>query len=376
MASDTAFWNFLSNGFLFLTWKNLVMIAIGLVLMVLAIVREYEPVLLLPIGFGCVLANLGMAASADGDGFLSVLYRAGIQSELFPLLIFIGVGGMIDFSPLLSQPHLALLGAAGQFGIFGILLLATAMGFDLNEAASIGVIGAIDGPTAIYVAGRLAPHMLAPIAVAAYSYMSLIPIIQPPIMKLLTTRKERLIRMQYSPIPISKTALIIFPIAVTIAISILAPSAAPLIAALMLGNLLKESGVVERLNQSAQNEIINISTLFLGLTIGATMTAESFLNLDTLFILALGLLAFVLDTVMGLLFGKLMALITGGRINPLIGACGISAFPMAGRLSAKMAQDEDFENFILMHAMGANTAGQLGSVIAGGLLLTLMITLN
>ena len=372
MASDTAFWNFLSNGFLFLTWKNLVMIAIGLVLIVLAIVREYEPVLLLPIGFGCVLANLGMAASADGDGFLSVLYRAGIQSELFPLLIFIGVGGMIDFSPLLSQPHLALLGAAGQFGIFGILLLATAMGFDLNEAASIGVIGAIDGPTAIYVAGRLAPHMLAPIAVAAYSYMSLIPIIQPPIMKLLTTRKERLIRMQYSPIPISKTALIIFPIAVTIAISILAPSAAPLIAALMLGNLLKESGVVERLNQSAQNEIINISTLFLGLTIGATMTAESFLNLDTLFILALGLLAFVLDTVMGLLFGKLMALITGGRINPLIGACGISAFPMAGRLSAKMAQDEDFENFILMHAMGSNTAGQLGSVIAGGLLLALV----
>lgn len=376
MASDTVFWNFLSNGFLFLTWKNLVMIAIGLVLMVLAIVREYEPVLLLPIGFGCVLANLGMAASADGDGFLSVLYRAGIQSELFPLLIFIGVGGMIDFSPLLSQPHLALLGAAGQFGIFGILLLATALGFDLNEAASIGVIGAIDGPTAIYVAGRLAPHMLAPIAVAAYSYMSLIPIIQPPIMKLLTTRKERLIRMEYAPIPISKTTLIIFPIAVTIAISILAPSAAPLIAALMLGNLLKESGVVERLNQSAQNEIINISTLFLGLTIGATMTAESFLNLDTLFILALGLLAFVLDTVMGLLFGKLMTLITGGRINPLIGACGISAFPMAGRLSAKMAQDEDFENFILMHAMGANTAGQLGSVIAGGLLLTLMITLN
>jgi len=376
LASDTVFWNFLSNGFLFLTWKNLVMIAIGLVLMVLAIVREYEPVLLLPIGFGCVLANLGMAASADGDGFLSVLYRAGIQSELFPLLIFIGVGGMIDFSPLLSQPHLALLGAAGQFGIFGILLLATALGFDLNEAASIGVIGAIDGPTAIYVAGRLAPHMLAPIAVAAYSYMSLIPIIQPPIMKLLTTRKERLIRMEYAPIPISKTTLIIFPIAVTIAISILAPSAAPLIAALMLGNLLKESGVVERLNQSAQNEIINISTLFLGLTIGATMTAESFLNLDTLFILALGLLAFVLDTVMGLLFGKLMTLITGGRINPLIGACGISAFPMAGRLSAKMAQDEDFENFILMHAMGANTAGQLGSVIAGGLLLTLMITLN
>ena len=368
------FLDIFSEGFLFLDWKNLVMLSIGLMLIYLAIRKEYEPVLLLPIGFGCVLANLGMAALADGEGFLSVLYRAGIQSELFPLLIFIGVGGMIDFSPLLSQPHLALLGAAGQFGIFGTLILATALGFNLNESASIGVIGAIDGPTAIYVASKLAPHMLGPIAVAAYSYMSLIPIIQPPIMKLLTTRKERLIRMEYAPIPISKKALIIFPIAVTIAISLLAPSAAPLIAALMLGNLLKESGVVDRLNKSAQNEIINVSTLFLGLTIGATMTAQSFLNLQTLFILALGLLAFVLDTVMGLLFGKLMALVTGGKINPLIGACGISAFPMAGRLSAKMAQDEDFENFILMHAMGSNTAGQLGSVIAGGLLLSLVMS--
>lgn len=352
------------------------MIAAGLVLIYLAIVKEYEPVLLLPIGFGCVLANLGMAASSDGEGFLSVLYRAGIESELFPLLIFIGVGGMIDFSPLLAQPHLALLGAAGQFGIYAILIIAKWMGFSLNEAASIGVIGAIDGPTAIFVAGKLAPHMLAPIAVAAYSYMSLIPIIQPPVMKLLTTRKERLIRMDYAPKPVSKKALIIFPIAVTIIISILAPTAAPLIAALMLGNLLKESGVVDRLNKSAQNEIINISTLFLGLTIGGTMTAESFLNLATLKILALGLLAFIIDTITGLLFGKLMAWVTGGKINPLIGACGISAFPMAGRLSAKMAQDEDFENFILMHAMGANTAGQLGSVIAGGLLLSLVLALQ
>ncbi len=352
------------------------MIAAGLVLIYLAIVKEYEPVLLLPIGFGCVLANLGMAASSDGEGFLSVLYRAGIESELFPLLIFIGVGGMIDFSPLLAQPHLALLGAAGQFGIYAILIIAKWMGFSLNEAASIGVIGAIDGPTTIFVAGKLAPHMLAPIAVAAYSYMSLIPIIQPPVMKLLTTRKERLIRMDYAPKPVSKKALIIFPIAVTIIISILAPTAAPLIAALMLGNLLKESGVVDRLNKSAQNEIINISTLFLGLTIGGTMTAESFLNLATLKILALGLLAFIIDTITGLLFGKLMAWVTGGKINPLIGACGISAFPMAGRLSAKMAQDEDFENFILMHAMGANTAGQLGSVIAGGLLLSLVLALQ
>jgi sodium ion-translocating decarboxylase beta subunit len=362
-----------AGNFFALSWGNVIMISIGLILIFLAIVKQYEPVLLLPIGFGCVLANLGMAATPTGEGFLSVLYRAGIESELFPLLIFIGVGGMIDFSPLLSIPYLALLGAAGQFGIYGTLLIATALGFNLNEAASIGVIGAIDGPTAIFVAGKLAPHMLAPIAVAAYSYMSLIPIIQPPVMKILTTRKERLIRMEYAPKVISKTALIIFPIMVTIIISILAPDAAPLIAALMLGNLLKESGVVERLNQSAQNEIINIATLFLGLTIGATMTAESFLQLDTLLILGLGLLAFIIDTIAGLLFGKLMAFITGGKINPLIGACGISAFPMAGRLSAKMAQDEDFENFILMHAMGSNTAGQLGSVIAGGLLLSLVI---
>ena len=359
-----------------LSTGNFVMIVVGLVLIILAIVKEYEPVLLLPIGFGCILANLGMAASATGDGFLSVLYRAGIQSELFPLLIFIGVGGMIDFSPLLAQPKMALLGAAGQFGIYGTLILATLLGFKLNEAASIGVIGAIDGPTAIYVAGRLAPELLAPIAVAAYSYMSLVPIIQPPVMKLLTTRKERLIRMEYAPRAVPKSALIIFPIAVTILISLLAPTAAPLIAALMLGNLLRESGVVERLNKSAQNEIINIATLFLGLTIGGTMTADSFLRLETLKILGLGLLAFILDTAAGVLFGKLMAFFSGGKINPLIGACGISAFPMAGRLSAKMAQDEDFENFILMHAMGSNTAGQLGSVIAGGLLLTLVLALQ
>lgn len=353
-------------------WGNLVMIAVGVVLIYLAIVKEYEPVLLLPIGFGCILANLGMAATTNGDNFLSVLYRAGIQTELFPLLIFVGVGGMIDFSPLLAQPKMVLMGAAGQFGIYGTLILATLLNFNINQAASIGVIGAIDGPTAIFVAGKLAPDLLAPIAVAAYSYMSLIPIIQPPIMKLLTTRKERLIRMEYSPRPVSKTVRIIFPISVTIAVSLLAPQAAPLIAALMLGNFLKESGVVDRLNKSAQNEIINISTLFLGLTIGATMTAQNFLRLDTLMIMVLGLLAFILDTVAGLLFGKLMAFISRGKINPLIGACGISAFPMAGRLSAKMAQDEDFENFILMHAMGSNTAGQLASVIAGGLLLTLV----
>lgn len=354
------------------SWKNIVMILVGLILIYLAIKKEYEPVLLLPIGFGCILANLGMAATADGTGFLSVLYRAGIQTELFPLLIFIGVGGMIDFSPLLAQPKMALLGAAGQFGIFATLILAILLGFDLKQAASIGSIGAIDGPTAIFVSGKLAPELLAPIAVAAYSYMSLVPIIQRPVMKLLTTRKERLIRMEYAPRTVSKQALIIFPIAVTVVVSLIAPEAAPLIAALMLGNLLKESGVVDRLNKSAQNEIINIATLFLGLTIGGTMQAESFLQVTTLKVLGLGLIAFILDTAMGLLFGKIMAFFSGEKINPLIGACGISAFPMAGRLSAKMAQDEDFDNFILMHAMGANTAGQLASVIAGGLLLTLV----
>jgi oxaloacetate decarboxylase beta subunit len=313
-----------------------------------------------------------MAATPDGEGFMSVLYRAGIETELFPLLIFIGVGGMIDFSPLLAQPKMALLGAAGQFGIFGTLILAILLGFELPQAAAIGSIGAIDGPTAIFVSEKLAPELLAPIAVAAYSYMSLVPIIQTPIMKLLTTRKERLIRMEYAPREVSKTALIIFPIAVTIFVSLIAPDAAPLIAALMLGNLLKESGVVDRLNKSAQNEIINMATLFLGLTIGGTMQADSFLQVETLKILALGLLSFAMDTTMGVLFGKLMSFFSGGKINPLIGACGISAFPMAGRLSAKMAQDEDFENFILMHAMGANTGGQLASVIAGGLLLTLV----
>ncbi|NMC28713.1 MAG: sodium ion-translocating decarboxylase subunit beta [Pelolinea sp.] len=354
------------------TWKNAIMILVGLILIYLAIKKEYEPVLLLPIGFGCILANLGMAATADGTGFLSVLYRAGIQTELFPLLIFVGVGGMIDFSPLLAQPKMALLGAAGQFGIFGTLVLAVLLGFNIKEAAAIGSIGAIDGPTAIFVSGKLAPELLAPIAVAAYSYMSLVPIIQRPVMKLLTTRKERRIRMEYAPRAVSKQALIIFPIVVTIVVSLIAPEAAPLIAALMLGNLLKESGVVDRLNKSAQNEIINVSTLFLGLTIGGTMQAGSFLQVATLKVLGLGLIAFILDTIMGLLFGKLMAFFSKGKINPLIGACGISAFPMAGRLSAKMAQDEDFDNFILMHAMGANTAGQLASVIAGGLLLTLV----
>ncbi len=301
----------------------------------------------------------------------AVLYQAGIATELFPLLIFVGVGAMIDFSPLLAQPQLALLGAAGQFGIFGTLLLASWMGFPLNEAASIGVIGAIDGPTSIFVASQLAPRLLAPIAVAAYSYMSLIPIIQPPLMRLLTTPRERRIRMEYTPRPVSRRALVLFPILVTVLVGLLVPKAAPLIGALMFGNLLRESRVVDRLSQAAQNELLNITTLLLGLTIGATMEGSAFLRWDTLGIMALGLAAFVLDTAAGLTFGKALCALSRGRINPLIGAAGISAFPMAGRLAAKMAREEDHQNFLLMHAMGANTAGQLASVIAGGILLAL-----
>lgn len=363
----------LLKGILHFTWGNAVMITAALVLIYLAVFKEIEPVLLLPIGFGCLLANIPLAGmTASVEGMMGVLYKAGIATELFPLLIFVGVGAMIDFSPLLAQPKMALLGAAGQFGIFGTLILAILIGFPLNQAASIGVIGAIDGPTSIFVATKLAPELLAPIAVAAYSYMSLIPIIQPPLMKLMTTKKERMIHMDYAPKPVSQKALLFFPVILTLVVGLLVPEATPLISMLMLGNLLKASGVVDRLSKAAQNEIINIATLFLGLAIGATMDAASFLNLATIKIMGLGLIAFALDTVAGLLFGKLMAVLSGYKINPLIGAAGISAFPMAGRLVAKMANDEDNDNFILMHAMGANTAGQLGSVIAGGILLSIV----
>ena len=284
------------------TLGNALMITAALILMYLAVFKEIEPVLLLPIGFGCLLANIPLADMTAAEGIMGVLYKAGIKTELFPLLIFIGVGAMIDFSPLLAQPRMVLLGAAGQFGIFGTLLLAIALGFPLNQAASIGVIGAIDGPTSIFVATKLAPELLAPIAVAAYSYMSLIPIIQPPLMRVLTTKRERLVQMDYAPRPISQQTINLFPVVLTLVVSLLVPEATPLISMLMLGNLLKVSGVVDRLSKAAQNEIINISTLFLGLAIGATMNARAFLNIDTGMILLLGLIAFILDTVAGLLF--------------------------------------------------------------------------
>ena len=299
---------FLLEAFQIFSLKNLVMILAGGLLIYLAIKKDFEPMLLLPIGFGAILANLpltGITNAAEG-GFLGVLYQAGIKTELFPLLIFIGIGAMTDFGPLLENPKMAILGAAGQIGIFGTLLLALSIGFDLSEAASIGIIGAIDGPTAIYVSSRLAPHLLGPIAVTAYTYMSLVPIIQPPVMRLLTTEKERKVRMPYTEKPVSKTVKILFPILVTIIISLLSPKASPLIATLMFGNLMRESGVVERLSKSAQNEIANVTTIFLGLTVGSTMSGDSFIQSETLLILGMGLLAFVLDTMGGVFVGKLI----------------------------------------------------------------------
>jgi oxaloacetate decarboxylase beta subunit len=360
------------EGLTAVTWQNLAMIAIGLGLISLAIVKEYEPLLLLPIGAGAILTNLPLSPLVGEDGLLSILYDIGVENELFPLLIFIGIGALTDFGPLLENPKMVLLGAAGQFGIFLTLILALLLGFTRDEAASIGIIGAIDGPTSIYVSGELAPHLLGPITVAAYSYMSLVPIIMPPIMRLLTTKAERQIRMPYSQREISRRTRILFPIIVTIGVGLLVPFATPLIGMLMLGNLMRESRVVERLTHASANELANVVTLFLGLAIGSTMSGEAFLRPSTLIILGLGLLAFVLDTATGVLFGKLMNLFTRGQFNPLIGAAGISAFPMAARVVQKEAAKEDFENFVLMHAMGANAAGQVASVVAGGVLLALM----
>jgi oxaloacetate decarboxylase beta subunit len=358
-----------------LTWKMLVMIAIGFILLYLAIARDMEPVLLLPIGFGAILTNLPLTGIASPEGLLGKLYEVGIQTEIFPLLLFIGLGAMTDFGPLLENPGMALLGAAGHLGIFATILLALGVGLNLNEAGAIAVIGTMDGPTAIFVASRIAPGLLAPITVVAYSYMALVPIIQPPVMRLLTTDAERKVRMPYSRQEVSKTARILFPIIVTIFVSLLAPVASPLIATIMFGNLMRESGVVDGLTNTAKSELANITTIFLGLAVGSRMTGEAFIQWETLAILGLGLFAFVLDMAGGVLFGKLLYVLSGKRFNPLIGAAGISAFPMSARVVQRIGQEYDMENYLLMHAMGANVAGQLGSVIAGGLVLSIISTL-
>ena len=351
---------------------HVIMIVVGSLLLYLGISKGYEPLLLLPIGFGAILVNIPLAGMMDEHGFLRFFYDNGVLTEVFPLLIFVGIGAMTDFQPLLENPKIILLGAAGQFGIFLTLLLALALGFNKLDAIAVAVIGACDGPTAIYVSSKFAPHLLGAVSVAAYSYMSLVPLIQPPIMRLLTTDKERKIAMGVVKQPVSKTAKIIFPIVVTIVASILAPLGAALIGTVMLGNLMRESGVVDRLKSAAENEIANIVTLLLGLAIGGTMQADKFLRSETLLVLLLGLIAICLDTAVGVLFGKVMCVLTGGKINPLIGAAGISAFPMSARVVQAEGQKYNKKSYLLMHAMSANAGGQIGSVIAAAVMLSVL----
>jgi oxaloacetate decarboxylase beta subunit len=356
-----------------MTWREAVMLAVGGLLIYLAVKKQYEPVLLLPIGFGAILSNIPGSSAVGPHGFLTKLYDAGITTELFPLLIFIGIGAMVDFGPLFEQPSMLFFGAAAQMGIFLTMALAVVLGFGLKEAASIGIIGAADGPTAIYVATRFAPNLLAPISVAAYSYMSLVPIIQPPVVKALTTRNERRIRMEPAKSKqISQRTRILFPILITLVAGLVAPISLALVGTLMFGNLLRESGVVDRLSKTAQNELANLVTLLLGITIGSTMTASEFLKPTTLLIIGMGLAAFVLDTAGGVLFAKVLNLFLKSKVNPMIGACGISAFPMSARVIHKMAQHEEPGNFILMQAVSANAAGQIASIIAGAMILALV----
>jgi carboxybiotin decarboxylase len=352
---------------------HVIMLVIACLLLYLGIEKGYEPLLLVPIGFGAILVNIPLADMMGKEGFLRFFYDAGVLTEVFPLLIFIGIGAMTDFQPLLQNPKIILLGAAGQFGIFLTLLLALALGMEKLDAVAVSIIGACDGPTAIYVSSKFAPHMLGAISVAAYSYMSLVPLIQPPIMRALTTEKERKIVMGAAKSqPISKATKIVFPIVVTIFASILAPKGAPLIGTVMLGNLMRESGCVDRLKSASENEITNIVTLLLGLCIGATMEADKFLQAQTLLVLALGFIAISLDTAVGVLFGKAMCLLTGGKINPLIGAAGISAFPMSARVVQVEGQKYNRKSYLLMHAMSANAGGQIGSVIAAAVMLSVL----
>ncbi len=357
--------DFLYTGVMNISWQMLVMWAIGAVLIYLAIAKDMEPTLLLPMGFGAILVNLPFSGAIET---LTTLYNAGIANELFPLILFIGIGAMIDFGPLLSNPKLMIFGAAAQFGIFLTLCLAS-MFFDILDAASIAVIGAADGPTSIVVANKLGSQYLGAIMVAAYSYMALVPIIQPPVIKALTTKKERLIRMEYKQTSVSKTTKIMFPIIITVIAGLVAPESVSLVGFLMFGNLIRECGVLNSLSETAQKVLANLITIFLGITIATKMQADLFLRIDTLVIMGLGLFAFIFDTAGGVLFAKLINLFAKKKINPMIGAAGISAFPMSGRVVHKMGLKEDPQNFLLMHSIGVNVSGQIASVIAGGLIL-------
>lgn len=359
------------------TWQQCVMYVIGAVLIFLAIKKKMEPTLLLPLGFGAILVNLplsGAVTQGDEVGALDILFNAGIANELFPLLLFIGIGAMIDFGPLLSNPKLMIFGAAAQFGIFFTLSLASLLGFDLKDAASIAIIGAADGPTSIFVAQYFDSKYIGAIMVAAYSYMALVPIVQPPVIKLLTTKKERLIRMPYKPQSVSKIAKILFPIVITAITGLVSPKSVVLIGFLMFGNLIRECGVLDSLSETAQKVLANLVTIFLGITIASRMRSEDFLTLETLMIIGLGLVAFIFDTAGGVIFAKVLNLFLpkSKKINPMIGAAGISAFPMSARVVHQMGLKEDNQNFLLMHSIGVNVSGQIASVIAGGMILNLI----
>ncbi len=357
---------------------SLIMLMIAAIMFYLAIVKEVEPLLLLPIAFGCLLVNLPLSEVMGADGVLKVFYDFGIGNELFPLLIFVGIGSMTDFTPLLANPKLLLFGAAGQLGIFFTLLLALALGFSKEEAVSVAMIGACDGPTVIYVSnmfaglGKIPTAMVGALAVAAYSYMALVPIIQPPIMRMMTTEKERAVKMPSVKGKVSKAVLILFPILVTVITGIIAPKGLPLMGMIMLGNFMKVSGVVTRLTKASENEIANIATLFLGLAIGGTMYGPDFLKMGTLMVFGLGLIAIIVDTAGGILLGKIWYVLSGGKVNPLVGAAGISAYPMAARLVQNEGQRWNKQNYLLMHAMGANTGGQIGSVMAAAIMLSVL----
>lgn len=371
----------LLKGILGLSYTHIIMWIIGGILIWLAVKYDYEPALLLPIGFGAILANIPHSSAVSdepgAEGWLLTLYNAGIANELFPVLIFIAIGAMCDFAPLIRRPSVMLFAAAAQFGIFATAIGATFLGFSFPHASSIGIIGAADGPTTIYVASRYAVELLGPLSVAAYCYMSLVPVIQPPVIKAVTTQNERKIRMGFeNEEPVSQTTKFLFPIMIVIVAGVVSPMSVALIGALMFGNVLKESGVVDNLSNCAQNELSNLVTLMLGITVGGTMTAERFLNVQVLMIMCLGAVAFVFDTVGGVLFAKVLNMFSTKKINPMIGACGISAFPMSGRVIAKMALKEDPTNFIIQHAIGVNVAGQVASVVAGGLVLAMIPALG